>query len=495
MLTFSDSAKYAEAAKNLLTGNGFKVGHSFFNQDIMTNYFFGQQFTADFLPGTSTILLVIFKFFGVSDDSILLAGVLFYILCCLLVFLIAKTINNKKSGLLALVLFTSSLFFHDYLFNFSSEIPLTLEILLITYVYIKVKRPIIKWTLVALIFSVTCITRQQVSLVYLAFSLAVAASHYITPFANRKKIILVTITLLSLGILGLTMSRDSSISPTQLIRSTNISSQSSPGVVLRGGSTTLNKKETIISKTFYNVYNFAKATERLAVNSVFLLFIVFIFVKTKSRITSFFKFFSGTIFVLFVFAASATLPNARYVHPVMPLVYIGAGIALCELSNFISQKKILSTAFIAVSILLITLPTIGHYTLDARSTSRIINLDKPAVYRQISKVMAENIPRGHLIITNLDAWAAWYDGLTTMWFPLKPEMLNVQKKPEYIVITNYLEGDRDFSLGDWKEVVYSPEKITNKFLNDNYKVIKIFVIMPNENRERVEIKGTILKLL
>ena len=95
--------------------------------------------------------------------------------------------------------------------------------------------------------------------------------------------------------------------------------------------------------------------------------------------------------------------------------------------------------------------------------------------------MADNIPKNQLVITNLDAWASWYEGLTTMWFPISPDMLDgYQDKVKYVVITNYLENDGDFTLGDWREVVYSPEKLNNLFLNENYKILRTFIIKPDE---------------
>jgi len=109
--------------------------------------------------------------------------------------------------------------------------------------------------------------------------------------------------------------------------------------------------------------------------------------------------------------------------------------------------------------------------------------------------MAQKIPRGELIITNLDAWAAWYQGLTTMWFPVKPDFLGTYDqslKAKYIVITNYLEDDGDFALGEWQEVVYTPHAIKNQFLQDNYFVLDTFIIAPEEVYENRQYQGTIL---
>jgi hypothetical protein len=89
--------------------------------------------------------------------------------------------------------------------------------------------------------------------------------------------------------------------------------------------------------------------------------------------------------------------------------------------------------------------------------------------------MSKDLPQGELIVTNLDSWAAWYHDLTTMWFPLSPEMLT-NNPPKYIVLTNYLEDDADFALNAWKEVVYTPYKIENEFLSKNYILLNTFEV-------------------
>jgi len=148
---------------------------------------------------------------------------------------------------------------------------------------------------------------------------------------------------------------------------------------------------------------------------------------------------------------------------------------------------------LVILVFFITLPTIGHYTLDARARAQQFNIGQPPAYKQIASVMAENIPKGRLIITNLDAWAAWYFRLSTMWFPLEIEMLEgYQDKVDYIVITNYKEHDGDFALGEWKEVVYQPENIQNKFLTQNYQILKTFVIQADTVYDNKTYQGTIL---
>jgi len=86
--------------------------------------------------------------------------------------------------------------------------------------------------------------------------------------------------------------------------------------------------------------------------------------------------------------------------------------------------------------------------------------------------------------------------LATMWFPLSPNrLIPPPGKPnniDYIVITNYLERDSSFALGEWEEVVYAPYNIQNQFLTDNYRVLDTFIINPEQTYENQRILGTIL---
>jgi len=284
------------------------------------------------------------------------------------------------------------------------------------------------------------------------------------------------------------------LSPGRIIGSLNFSSSNNPSFYIRGGiNQALNTKQ-ITSKIFYNLYNFAKNPQRLISPIILSFFLIFLFVKSKTTNVKKFKLFTIISLTVFLLATSATLPNARYIHPLIPLIIISSSLALIEITDKLKIKH--PNMAILLVILIAILPTIGYYTLDARFRKQQFNTNKPPVYKQISSIMAQHIPQDHLIITNLDAWASWYEGLTTMWFPLSPNMLISKEdkinNAEYIVITNYKEEDNDFVLGEWKEVVYNPEKIKNKFLSDNYNVFKTFVIKSEDIYENQEYKGTIL---
>ena len=492
-LTFSDSAKYAEAAKNFILGLGLTIHHLFFASGAMSAFQINQGFTAGFPPLTSLVLSVFFKFFGASDKTVFITGVFFFILNLLLVFIIGKTLGRIKTGIISVAFFLSSLFFYEYAFNFSSETLFIFEILLIVFLYLKTKNIVLRWLLIGVTIYAGVLTRQQT--IFVAGALMLASYGEIVHNASQhlKKKLYV---LGSVGALGGIALLFIILSPTQILQTSNISTKEAPGTFLRNEQMKLGSGESLVSKVFYNTYNFAKSPERILPPTLLLLFISLLFVKTDEK-TRFVKTFSAISFFSLILAASLTLPNARYIHPILPLIFICSVLSLEIIADKLISDNKLRTFFIVAIILLISLPAIGHFTLDARFQNRLLNTSQPPVYRLIAKEMAIDIPRGHLIITNLDAWAAWYEGLTTMWFPISPDQLSVGgKRPtaEYIVITNYLENDADFALGEWKEVVYSPNKISNQLLLENYELVKTFIIPAKDNYQNIEIKGTILKI-
>ncbi len=145
-------------------------------------------------------------------------------------------------------------------------------------------------------------------------------------------------------------------------------------------------------------------------------------------------------------------------------------------------------------IALTVLPTLGNIFIDYRYRKQQLNIDKPPATKVISDVFVQYIPSGELTITNLDAWAAWYHGLSTMWFPVSPDMLKgFENKVKYIAITNYKENDADFALGDWRGLLDEPAIVENQFIKENYHLIETINIKAEQTYENQIIKGVIYK--
>ncbi|MFZ2202279.1 MAG: hypothetical protein WAV56_02670 [Microgenomates group bacterium] len=487
-LTFSDSAKFAQAGLNLLTGRGLVISHSFFDPKILSSLQPGDFFPANFLPFTLWILSLFFRFLPVSDQTIALVGWIAFLASALLIFLITNKLHRLTSALVATILFIFNMPFWEYATNASSEIFFTFQILLLVFLYLSRFPWLFLLPLVLMFF-----TRQQATVVLLSCVLTGTVWFLTSKRTHRFKII----TLLIISVVFFTMIKLSLVttqfrfSPASVIGSLNLPANTAQGLFLRGLTYTPITAKQLIVKIFYNVYNFAKNPAQLVSPVILAFFLLGLFIRKVDKTIGQFNFFALVTFILFILAASATLPNARYIHPVIPLIIISGSMAVVHL---IHQSKIVrKKVALMVIVFLVISPLLGHLTIDARFRRQQFNTDQPTAYRQISRVMAESIPKGKLIITNLDAWAAWYEGLTTMWFPLSPDLLEgYQDKVGYIVITNYKEQDGDFALGEWREVVYSPDLIRNKFLKTNFRVLKTFIISPDQVYENQAYQGTIL---
>lgn len=487
-LTFSDSAKYAQAAQNFLAGHGLVISHNFFDQKILSSFQSGDFSPANFLPFTPWILSLFFRFLPATDQTIALVGWTTFIASAVLVFLITHKLHRFTSALVATFLFVFSLPFWEYATNASSEIFFTFQILLLVFLYLSRLPWLFLLPLVLMFF-----TRQQAAVVLASCLVTGVFMFLVSKKSPRFKIItLLAIAAAFLALIKLSLiTTQFRLSPASVIGSLNLPANTAQGLFLRGVSYTPISARQLAVKIFYNVYNFAKNPTQLVSPIILAFFLLSLFIRRVDKAVDRFNLFTLITFIFFVLAASATLPNARYIHPVIPLIIISGSIAIVHL---IHQSKIVRKKIALIAIVfLIIFPLIGHLTFDARFRRQQFNRDKPPVYREISKVMAQSIPKGELIITNLDAWAAWYEGLTTMWFPVSPGQLEgYHDKVDYIVITNYKEHDGDFSLGDWREVVYSPDQIRNKFLKTNFRVLKTFIISPDQIYENQAYQGTIL---
>jgi len=489
-LTFSDSAKFAQAAQSLVQDQGLTVNHSFFSSQQLAQFQPGQSFSAGFLPLPSWILSLVFRFFPITDQTVIFTSLFFHLLSTLLVFLIAKKLHSIKAGLIATLFFIFNLPLIEYATNFASETTFIFLILLFVYLTLAPfkYKPLALLPLILIFF-----TRQQ-AFVFLASLLPLFFIWLATAKLSwfKKVIPIIFVVICFFALFRFTFKDVSSIfSPAKISGSLAMAPGLPAASYLRGQSTNQMSLGNLSIKIFHNFYNFSKSPARLVSPIIILLFVLSLFLKHKNKNLIYFHLLTLFSFIAFMLAASATLPNARYIHPVIPLVIIATSIALVRITNKLKIRY--SKIFLVVVIIFIILPAIGHFTLDARFRKQQFNLDKPPAYKAISQTMAQHIPQDKLIITNLDAWAAWYQGLTTMWFPVSPDLLDgFQDKIDYIVITNYKEHDADFALNDWAEVVYQPESIQDGFLRGNYNLLTTFTIPSGQVYENQPYQGTIL---
>jgi hypothetical protein len=489
-ITFSDTAKFAEAAKNFLSNHSFTINHSFFDRELLITHTPGSNFPFQTLLFPSYIYSIFFRFLPATDTTIILIGNLFLLASAVLILLITQKLSSLKAGLMAAILFLANPYYLNYAHNATGEIFFIFEILL--FVFLLFQNHKIKYlSIIPLIL--TIFTRQQGTIFILALifcGLYFYLHHLKISFHKKWLIVLAGTLIIALIFWFYPKDHPPPLSPASVLGSLNISPNISQADYLRGTTYIDLTAKQLISKAFYNLYNFLKFPERLINPVIFILFLLSFSPQILGKIAKLRTITLATL-IVFLLATSLTLPNARYIHPILPLIIILASIQL----NSICQKFKISNLFLILSVIFIILPVVGDFTLDKRFRQNQFNLNEPPVYQKISQIMAENIPQGKLIITNLDAWAAWYQGLTTMWFPLRPEMLvtsDGKNHADYIVITNYLENDPDFALGDWSEVVYSPDNLHNQYLKNNYQILETFTISADTVYEKQNYQGTIL---
>jgi len=488
-ITFSDTAKYADLARNIVLNNGWGVHHSFFNQNITFSYHHGDLFNVNFYPITSLLYSLVFRVLPISDLTILYIGSSLYILSAFIIYLLGKKIFTHGVGLLASLIFLLQYQIYGYVRNCTTELVFIFLSVLFLYLFLSGK---IKTIFAFLILPILLFTRLQ-SLIFLCSGLLTILLHVHHRISRSIYFLLVsTISIITVFYLFWAFqNQNQKFSIFSSFGTLNLPTNIAQGEYLRGKNYPNLSNTQVAKKTLYNIYNYAKSPDRI-INPILLFALLISFLTKTTRIQKSFITFVFLNLSIFILAASATLPNARYIHPILPLVALCAAFGLASVVNITRPKWI----FIVLAIGVLSIKPLGILMLDSRFESKLVNSNKPPAYFVIAEIMSKNIPKDRLIVTNLDAWASWYYGLTTMWFPLEPDQLippqDVKSKVDYIVMTNYKEEDGDFNLGPWREVVYSPENITNIYLHQNYTILKTFHINPIQVRENRNYQGTIL---
>jgi len=488
-LTFSDTAKFVDLARNFVTSGQWGLHHSFFNKDITLNFISGDLFAVNFYPTVSMIFTFVFKYFPINDLTVVVTGLMLYLCSTLLVFRLASKIFSKAVAIISAILFLAQYQLYNYVLNTTTEIIFIFLSLLFFNLLISGKKSrIASFFVLPFLF----VTRQQ-SLIFIASGIPFVI-YSLKSRLSKKNFLYLVISLIIVTISYLFWSvqnQNLKLSLFSSFGSINIPTNIPQGAFLRGMDYPILNNKQIISKLIYNLYNFAKFPDRIISPVLIFLFIYAIFLANLSLQRRYLLFVLVNVF-LFTIAASLTLPNARYIHPLLPFIVIGSAYSLVNTFSHVRFKRL----YLAVILCLLLVKPVGQLLLDTRFESKVLNTSKPPAYFEISQELSKKIPKDKLIITNLDAWAAWYFGLTTMWFPVSPDLLippvGKTSQVDYIAITNYNESDGDFSLGEWQEVVYHPDKITNKYLMNNYKVFNTFTIDKNLVRENKEVRGTIL---
>lgn len=500
-LTFSDAAKYANIGKNLYTGKGFYDSFSYFGPAKGLPKMEKGLFPANGIqPVFPYFLSLMFRILGVSDFSVILSSVFFYVLLIISVYLLGKELFSQQIGIFSAiaVIFNASLL--DYATQGGTETVLMFEIVS-GFLFIFKSG---KWRILGYLMMILMYLTRPHGIIYIVVLGAMDI------FICSKKTISIYVKLILFGIAILIINNASStlggkyfVYPI-LGRTVNSFLQFSPqdagNVLLRGWfdhdlSRTLLLK-TIFTKIFYNLYNFYKLLPQILSPYLFAFYLISIFIESSDKKTKILKW--GTAFSVMAtfFATAISIPFFRYLHPVLPLIYIFSIHSLVYTVSRIRLKR----PFI-VSLLLILFfcvgQTLGTIFLDSRFiNSNLENHNKPPVYVILSQKLKELTSTNDIVITNLDTWGSWYGDRITVWFPLLPDQLQPEPNQgiaDAIFITSYKMDDANYYMGDeWKQILNNPQKPKNKFISDNYIYRSSIDLSPEENYSKESIKAVLL---
>ena len=248
-------------------------------------------------------------------------------------------------------------------------------------------------------------------------------------------------------------------------------------------SSTASVSGTIIQtlkNVFYNLYNFFKLLPQIMSPYLFALFVIGLFRWGKDKVQNSFKISSIFMVAVTFLVVAASIPFFRYIHPVVPLIYIIAVGTLVEIINKFQETKLQTnsnlpssegrqiskkTFLVLGSCILVLLfgvgQTIGVLTLDSRFEASTHNVGKTPVYVALSQILKANTNSSDVVVTNLDTWGSWYGDRKTVWFPLEPSQLidpATGKIPfDSIYLTSYLIDDSNYYMGtDWRMIFNNP---------------------------------------
>jgi 4-amino-4-deoxy-L-arabinose transferase-like glycosyltransferase len=512
-IKFSDSAEFADIARNLISGRGYDTTFSFFLKPL---------FTGMWIPPVMPLsIAAFFKIFGVSDFAVIATSFFFFLLSLIFVFLLAKKIfRSNLVGILSTLAVGFNYDLIHYATSGASESPFIFEIVAATYFVSLKKRwaTIISFSLLVLSY----FTRPQ-AFIYIA---GIILYMLLINLKSMKALayfvgILIAGLLVDKFVLGPLSGKYFLYSI--LGKGSTVLSQVGVGQSasdqLRSGALTYGfSVAESLKKVFYNLYNFYKLLPQIINPYLFALFAIGIFRWTKDKVQNSLKVASVFMVLITFLVTAASIPFFRYIHPVVPLVYIIAVGTLVEvISNFqfpisnqfsIFNLKISKKSFIILASFFIILifgvgQSLGIIFLDSRFERNTHNVGKPPVYVVLSQILKTNTNPNQVVITNLDTWGSWYGERKTVWFPLMPKQLIDPATGEIpfdaIYLTSYLIDDQNYYMGaDWRLIYNNPDNAKKWVCDGCLEISKeftlkgVYSVPASDDYERQDAKAVLL---
>lgn len=492
-LRFSDGAKFADIARNIVENNGYKSSFSFYNPiavSLPSQELFSAQNVPPILPYS---IAAMFMLFGVSDLAVIATTSLYYILTILLSYLIGKKLFGHFAGIVASMTLAFNLNLLDYSTSGASEIVLMFLLLLATYLLLLQKR---RYTLTAfVVFFLMYLTRPQA----IIFIFGLVIFLLLQRFTLKRTAIYIVVSGIALFVfdrlLIYPLSNRFGFMPLLERGFQAIEAQAfnvSPSDALRGAAeSSAGGIFELFKKVFYNTYNFYRRIPDILSPYLLFTFALGFFIKEKSKLVRDIRWVTLFVVIASVLAAALTIPFYRYLHPVVPLIYIlGVG----TLMRVFGQKTI--ATFVIISIFVLG-PTLGVLVIDNRFNSDRYNFDKPPAYVSLGKELKLYTEPDDVILTNLDTWGTWYGERKTVWLPIstEPIVTNADKlNVDIIFLTDYLADDENYLVsGEWRKILQNPSYITESPLKELFEYVDDFVINGENTFENKPVKGIILK--
>jgi len=496
-LTFSDTAKFADIARNLVFGGGYGV--NFTNFGAKMPEIVGGLFPAGIPPIPPFTIAALFKIFGVTDLAVISTSGFFYLAGAVTLYFLGKKIFGNLVGILASLAFIFDPAMLDYATSGASEILFIFEIILAALLFYQNTK--VSQFFGFLVLLLSYFTRPS-AIIYIA---GFVLLYILLRFKKKSQIlkaggVAILVWLVIEAVLTKFSGRFFLYSPISafLYGTAKFSPLAASTTTLRGGlvSTGLQLKP-FLSKLVYDLYNFYKLLPQIFSPYLVGFYLLSLLRWEKEREK---RVFRGVVLflILATFAATAaTLPIYRYLHPVIPLIYLlAAEMLVWIVGKIIRGRKFsifnfqFSIAKVSIALLFVFIigQTLGKIFLDSRYIRAHTNQDKPPAYTKLSWILKENTNPDDLVITNLDTWGSWYGERKTIWFPLEPCQLIPEEgkelKIDVIYLTSYKMDDENYYMGkNWRKIFYQPEELENPFLDQNFVFKQKFEIKPEETYE------------
>lgn len=503
-ITFSDAAKIAEVGRNLAVGKGFGSKFILFINDPSLNDrgLFSAWVISPLMPLLDALS---FKTFGVGDSRVVAVSSFFYLLLVVFVFLLSKKLFGTLTGTIAAIAVGSNQSMLAYAGSGASETLFTAEIIIAIFLFSQKKL----WTdiLGFVTLFLLLLTRAHAPL-------------YVVPIVfyfiqlkteNIKKTVKIfsLITLAGLIIIGISLiipglSFGKLLTERILVSLAHNSSFAPANDVLRMNQNTLSGLISanlfpLVKKLFYNLYNFYKLIPNIYSPYLFGLFVIGLFKWKANKDEDALKMTTITTVIIVFVVNALTVPLYRYLHPLIPLIYIFAADTMVWIVKKVSGGRLLNTALVSIFLVFVfgVGQTLGVIFLDSRFEAKRVNRGKPPVYVTLAKILKENTNSDQTVVTNLDTWGSWYGERRTIWYPLRPDQLSQEdsKKVTYdaIYLTSYLIDDENYYMGpEWRQIFENPKSPGDKFIAKNYRFVGEFKVSADETYEKQSAKAVLL---